>query len=84
MTLFFTILAFLMFRDDTDIGLDSNIVVGQDGRVKKSLENSVKTIVWSSVWKSGPVQFFGQISTDRNRNRLPIMARPQITGPDHK
>ena len=34
----------------------------------------------SSVWKSGPVRFFGQISTDRNRNRLPIMARPQITG----
>ena len=37
-----------------------------------------------SVWKSGPVRFFGQISTDRNRNRLPIMARPQITGPDPK
>ena len=37
-----------------------------------------------SVWKSGPVRFFGQISTDRNRNRLPIMARPQITGPDRK
>ena len=38
----------------------------------------------TSVWKSGPVRFFGQISTDRNRNRLPIMARPQITGPDRK
>ena len=37
-----------------------------------------------SVWKSGPVRFFGQISTDRNRNRLPIMARPQIIGPDRK
>ena len=37
-----------------------------------------------SVWKSGLVRFFGQISTDRNRNRLPIMARPQITGPDRK
>ena len=37
-----------------------------------------------SVWKSGPVRFFSQISTDRNRNRLPIMARPQITGPDRK
>ena len=37
-----------------------------------------------SVWKSGPVRFFGQISTDRNRNQLPIMARPQITGPDRK
>ena len=37
-----------------------------------------------SVWKSGSVRFFSQISTDRNRNRLPIMARPQITGPDGK
>ena len=38
----------------------------------------------TSVWKSGLVRFFGQISTDRNRNRLPIMARPQITGLDRK
>ena len=42
------------------------------------------TLFTNSVWKSGPVRFFGQISTDRNRNRLPIMARPQITGPDRK
>ena len=28
----------------------------------------------ASVWKSGSVRFFGPISTDRNRNRLPIMA----------
>ena len=28
----------------------------------------------NSVRKSGSVRFFGPISTDRNRNRLPIMA----------
>jgi Fungal protein kinase len=33
--LFLTILAFLMFGDDADIGLDPNVIVGQDGRVNK-------------------------------------------------
>ena len=36
-TLFFTIIAFLMFGDDADIGLDPNVTIGQDGRVKKIL-----------------------------------------------
>jgi hypothetical protein len=35
--LFLTILAFLMFGDDADIGLDPNVIVGQDGRVNKIL-----------------------------------------------
>ena len=41
-TLFLTILAFLMFGDDADIGLDPNVVVGEDGRVKKiTVDNKV-------------------------------------------
>ena len=50
----------------------------------ETLPFSLQKKILDSVWKSGPVRFFGQISTDRNRNRLPIMARPQITGPDRK
>ena len=52
--------------------------------VDTEVTNQQPGIVVVSVWKSGPVRFFGQILTDRNRNRLPIMARPQITGPDPK
>jgi hypothetical protein len=33
-SIFLTILAFLMFRSDADIGLDPKAVIGQDGRVK--------------------------------------------------
>ena len=51
---------------------------------KRTIKRCREGLVAASVWKSGPVRFFGQISTDRNRNRLPIMARPQITGPDRK
>ena len=50
-TLFLTILAFLMFGDDADIGLDPNVIIGQDGRVKKiSVDNKcfvVKTLIHS-------------------------------------
>ena len=53
-------------------------------RTDKDIDKNIEITTENSVWKSGPVRFFGQISTDRNRNRLPIMARPQITGPDRK
>jgi len=62
-TLFFTILAFLMFGDDADIGLDPNVIIGQDGRVKnilvdnkcfvvKNLIHTVETLIGraTKVW----------------------------------
>jgi protein kinase-like protein len=61
--LFFTIISFLMFGDDADIGLDPNIVIGPDGRVKtisvdnkcfvvKKLIHSVETLIGraTKVW----------------------------------
>jgi hypothetical protein len=61
--LFLTIIAFLMFGDDADIGLDPSVIVGQDGRVKtilvdnkhysvKDLIHSVETLVGraTKVW----------------------------------
>jgi hypothetical protein len=60
---FLTIIAFLMFGDDADIGLDPNVIVGEDGRVKtilvdnkrysvKSLIHSVETLIGraTKVW----------------------------------
>jgi hypothetical protein len=61
---FLTIILFLMFGDDADIGLvDPNIIVGEDGRVKtilvdnkcysvKSLIHSVETLIGraTKVW----------------------------------
>ena len=35
---------------------------------------TARVCILGSVRKSGSVRFFGPISTDRNRNRLPIMA----------
>ena len=56
----------------------------QNGPIQCTFSSPPILYQTTSVWKSGPVRFFGQISTDRNRNRLPIMARPQITRPDRK
>ena len=56
-----------MFGDDTDLGLDHNIVIGQDGRVKeifvenkcfvvKHLIHSVETLLGraTKVWVASP------------------------------
>jgi hypothetical protein len=48
-TIFFTILAFLMFGKDADIGLDPNVVVGQDGRVQKILVDNKYFMVKSLI-----------------------------------
>src|ERR1700678_2962465 len=61
--LFITILAFLMFGDNADLGLDPNVVIDQDGRVQKiwvdnkyfvvkKLIHSVETLIGraTKVW----------------------------------
>ena len=51
---------------------------------KLSCLPSLSTSCTSSVRKSGSVRFFCLIWTDRNRNRLPIMARHEKTGLNRK
>jgi len=66
-TLFLTILAFLMFGDDADLGLDPNVLIDQDGRVQrilvdnkcyvvKKLIHSVETLIGraTKVWIVSP------------------------------
>jgi hypothetical protein len=43
--LFLTILAFLMFGNDADIGLDPNVIIDQNGRVKKILVDNKYFVV---------------------------------------